>query len=89
MPIQLTYYLPPCLHARREWVAVRQSLIQQANLSMVIGRGVRTNLEVVQPGRGSEGCDPQRGSKGQSPFAPWKPALFKNLNHNLYNKLLL
>ena len=39
------------------------------------------------------GCDPQRGSKGQSPWwgsggkVPWKPALFKNLNHNLYSKL--
>ena len=40
------------------------------------------------------GCDPQRGSKGQRPWwgsggeAPWKPALLKNLNHNLYSKLI-
>ena len=40
------------------------------------------------------GCDPQRGSKRQSPWwgsgseAPWKPALFKNSNHNLYSKLI-
>ena len=40
------------------------------------------------------GCDPQRGSKGQSPWwgsrgeTPWKPALLKNLNHNLYSKLI-
>ena len=37
---------------------------------------------------------PRGGSKGQSPWwgsggkAPWKPALFKNLNHNLYSKLI-
>ena len=40
------------------------------------------------------GCDPQRGSKGQSPWwgsggkAPWKPVLKKKLNHNLYSKLI-
>ena len=46
-------------------------------------RGVGTNLEVVRRGRG---CDPQRGSKGRSPW--WGPAVFKNLNHNLYSKLI-
>ena len=65
-----------------------------ANRNMAPWQGRRNKFRSGTTRTGVWGCHPQRGSKGQSSWwgsggeAPWKPALFQNLNYNLYSKLI-
>ena len=92
-PSYLPHFKAYLLLYKMEYFDCHSSLLHDF---IIETRGVGTNLGVVRPGRGSGGVTPSgdpRG-KGQSPWwgsggkGPWKPVLLKNLNHNLYSKLI-